>query len=777
MRDTKNVPIPFASIQENFKIRAAKARQYYTNLQSQIGSRKSGAAEAEFDKSGAAETEFDPLPIDTANFFNPGQDISEIYVIAEKPQEPVPQYTYHVQGDYGTYHEVPEYTTSITPENQKKYDEALAIYKSRYQEWQQEFLTGRQLQAAVALNRPMQEIEDIIHELHALGRSDVIKVTDLYGRNILHYAALNNNKKLFHYLRFFILDEERDKAGRAPNRIIQVMQEYGEYSNLYQACYNGDIASVVLLLDEMAPLDLIGINKALHYAALSDNYEEAVEIAQLLLEKGANINFQNQYGQSALHIAALKGNVKLVKNLLQQKELIANRADGYGMTPLLYSYFCNNEEIIASLYNRATNDQKKSALYKAVCSGSDLAVSFLLKEDANYTIEYLSQCLLKAASNTNIVMMQLLRDKISLFKNFNQASLIKETLSTLVRSKVTAGSKSQNSYREFDKQEMCCELLRGLNKEDNAYFAELLLDAVKADCGDKLVEDLFNNIKSKPYQENADYFKKLLLEIVRNGKYQEIFASLCVKKIPISDIASDNNLRNVFNFRQSNDLLHEIVSQPNPDLNILDQLLGSKIHGEFRLNADHTISAFLSLFGPIAVLLVPLSVIDSKHRIESSQMDAFSVHHTNKIGDKLIHTALKQATHHPEIIDRILARGICINSKNGDGDTPLHIAVKNGNIQSVRKMLEYDVDITAKNKDGKTPLDIAGLDASKKAIVELLKAKQKEQYEKSLVGRAKHLLASISFPSISHKIDQDQDGKPANVAGSERSVQQNRMSL
>lgn len=60
-----------------------------------------------------------------------------------------------------------------------------------------------------------------------------------------------------------------------------------------------------------------------------------------------------------------------------------------------------------------------------------------------------------------------------------------------------------------------------------------------------------------------------------------------------------------------------------------------------------------------------------------------------------------------EFLDRLLQNNVEINSPDFDGDTPLHFAVMNNNIEAVDYLLENGANTNVKNKDGITPLHIA----------------------------------------------------------------------
>ena len=50
---------------------------------------------------------------------------------------------------------------------------------------------------------------------------------------------------------------------------------------------------------------------------------------------------------------------------------------------------------------------------------------------------------------------------------------------------------------------------------------------------------------------------------------------------------------------------------------------------------------------------------------------------------------------------------VMAQSKDGDSETPLHLASREKNIEAVRMLLEYGADVTAQNKYGETPLHLA----------------------------------------------------------------------
>ncbi len=67
------------------------------------------------------------------------------------------------------------------------------------------------------------------------------------------------------------------------------------------------------------------------------------EVADLLIQKGANINFENAHGKTALHMAVQKYDYTMVELLLKNKADL-DKIDNKGNTPVLLAlYACNTE--------------------------------------------------------------------------------------------------------------------------------------------------------------------------------------------------------------------------------------------------------------------------------------------------------------------------------------------------------------------------------------------------------------------------------------------------
>lgn len=75
-------------------------------------------------------------------------------------------------------------------------------------------------------------------------------------------------------------------------------------------------------------------------------------------------------------------------------------------------------------------------------------------------------------------------------------------------------------------------------------------------------------------------------------------------------------------------------------------------------------------------------------------------------GNGLLHSAVLQRTI-PETVSLMLERGVDLSSRNNEGDTPLHLAVRTDQADPAKVLLAAKADIFASNVKGATPLGLA----------------------------------------------------------------------
>ena len=129
-----------------------------------------------------------------------------------------------------------------------------------------------------------------------------------------------------------------------------------KYTALHWACMRAQWDVAEYLIEKGADLNVVGgdggtpINWAVHH----DN----VEIIKLMIDKGAKLNIQNQWGMTELHTAIWRGCIHVVEYLLDHGSDPKIRTNE-GWTAMHYAYRSGHDNIIAMLKERdlSTNVQ------------------------------------------------------------------------------------------------------------------------------------------------------------------------------------------------------------------------------------------------------------------------------------------------------------------------------------------------------------------------------------------------------------------------------------
>jgi uncharacterized protein len=203
---------------------------------------------------------------------------------------------------------------------------------------------------------------------------------------------------------------------------------------LYLALENQNQELVVVLLQHGAnPKRFIAGKTLLAHAA--SNFQ----IAQLLLEWGAEINHQASHGDTALHWACLDNNLAAVKNLLQlgAKPNIQNQR---GETPL-YVAMKNttlSKELIAELLEHKADPNIRTNTERAplACNTSSPEVTKMLieaKADVNYRTANVQSAAHMAIVQGHMETLRILYNKGAKSEVVNQNVITLATLNERLR--------------------------------------------------------------------------------------------------------------------------------------------------------------------------------------------------------------------------------------------------------------------------------------------------------------------------------------------------------
>uniref|UniRef100_A0A8D2EEY6 Ankyrin repeat domain-containing protein 19 n=1 Tax=Theropithecus gelada TaxID=9565 RepID=A0A8D2EEY6_THEGE len=149
---------------------------------------------------------------------------------------------------------------------------------------------------------------------------------------------------------------------------------------LHFACVHGHIEVVTLLLNR-TPLMKVCIKMNLSHL----NITKACAI--ILLERGANPNIKDIYGNTALHYAMYNKGTSLAEKLLSHRANI-EALNEEGNTPLLFAINSRRQQMVEFLLKNQANihavdNYRRTALMLAVQHNSSSIVSLLLQQNVN----------------------------------------------------------------------------------------------------------------------------------------------------------------------------------------------------------------------------------------------------------------------------------------------------------------------------------------------------------------------------------------------------------
>jgi ankyrin repeat protein len=231
-----------------------------------------------------------------------------------------------------------------------------------------------------------------------------LRDTDGNGRTVLHHAVVFNDGESVNAIitagaGLDALDHAQSTplhiaaAEGAPASVAALLAHganasardaYGR-TPLHRAALAGEPAAARALLAAVgSQLDAVDVDGVTPLAAACAAPRHAAAVIKVLLAAGADAQSKDVYGSQPLHRAAVAGNVKAVKALLESPKVDANAADEKGRTALHDAAYAGRLDTMMALLDGGTDPliadaDGNTALHGAAAAGHATVATALLQ--------------------------------------------------------------------------------------------------------------------------------------------------------------------------------------------------------------------------------------------------------------------------------------------------------------------------------------------------------------------------------------------------------------
>ena len=415
----------------------------------------------------------------------------------------------------------------------------------------------------------------------------------------------------------------------------------------------------------------------------------SVNVVTILVENGANMDVQNQAGDTALHYAvrSTRNSSEVVHKLLT---LGASHLRNHkGLTPLLFASYILKHSLVEELIQRReiTKEQRIDALELL---GASLTIWHRASEGS--VNEYIKRGMQERFADSSNPLLKQPMEPVEAYQNRKECQTLE-----------------QLAQIEGDRNAMVIDSLLILERFFGAKDIELL-----------------------PQIRWSAKYKWYIDSYIRIGLYQHaIRVAHCCNQSAISDLYEAMCLLHT-NMEdcdlQRGNVLLELLNQT-----VLEYKYQRKLGEQFgiKLGKDEC----NTLFGSTVKLVRMISKFkyceESKTSCVSELLRKLLYQNPrDQFGNTLLHLTEVFGTELFPCLDEaklLLSAGVSVNAMNNDGDTPLHKAVKllpisSEKIQFLTDMLHVLLKGGAHhdfvNNDGKTPMDVAKTDEARMILLE-----------------------------------------------------------
>ena len=567
-----------------------------------------------------------------------------------------------------------------------------------------------------------------------LGRGLSATAVDENGWTDLHWAAALNLPELAEEL----LDMGADGAARLKSdeqavigRLEQSLTDLGLFSSfrrkgytpLHVAAFNNARDVAVVLIEHGADIDAKSEQgwTALHGAAWRNTHGIAVD----LLERGADVHAKARNGWTALHRAAESNAHEVAAELIEHGADIHAKA-GNAWTSLHVAARANAHEVALELLGRGADIHAKALngdtpLTMAEKHNMQEVLTVLRKRQAVLLGRLAG---LDVAHLGNVLGRELSPNAVDengwTDLHYAAALNLPELAEALLDTGVDVAASLTDGTAVHFQDSRAAKVLEELDVSPYSmtyYHGQQPLH-VAAIFGTQEVASILINRNANANWATSNGFTPLTYA-VRNNRREVVellldhganddvndLLDLAVQRDAVEVAALLVDRGAVVDSHTGGELLHRAASVGASGSASFLVDLGVDIHVKDSYGRTPLHSAVLGKHAPST--LVAAILIERGANVDAK----------NESGDTPLHMSAREYAR--EIATKLVAHGANIHAKNNNGDTPLHVAARQNVHKIVAKLVAQGADIHARNKDGDTPLTIAKKQSAQETLTVL----------------------------------------------------------
>jgi ankyrin repeat protein len=405
-----------------------------------------------------------------------------------------------------------------------------------------------------------------------------------------------------------------------------------------------------------------------------------------LVKLRADVNAQDDNGQTPLHDAINKRSINMVETLLAQGAAI-DIPDSSGQTPLHMAAKDLSSKYIQALVDKASKEQinklsgnGQTALHIAIIQGNLPAVKILLQQGAEFNIF--------TSGGKNALHLAAARGYFDIFKK-------------LVKAGADINTKTQDnkSVRDITQDKDIIDYLGGTASSTTKVEDDLILPLIEKGTHPFLVDKLLNLESDINATDAANNHTTALQQAAEIGEPKLV-------KILLDHGAAINQQDN-----NGETALHKAARAGHQ--NIVEMLLAQGASIDIPTKNGHTALSQATMGGKLEVVKELVNCgADVNIKVTSSE-----------------YTPLYLAADRGnlELVEYLLTKHANVDVQNSVGITPLYIASSKGNVKVVNSLIARGADVNLAMIAGITPLGVAANKGYLAIVQALLQAGAKVQ--------------------------------------------------